>query len=127
MQTVCKFDEYDTDIVIEREQDSFEILGLHALRAANVVVPLAVFIVQDGLYLGKSVHQRSNLVSEQIAYIFDSVAGIFHDIVEQCRANGFVAKSDFRNYNLRHLYRVDNVWLARSSSDIFVGLIGKFK
>ena len=77
VETVCKLDEYYTNVIIEGEEDTLEVLGLHTLLHSLVLV------VEYGLDLCQSLYKRSYFVIEKISEVIHSVVGVFYDIVEE--------------------------------------------
>ena len=82
VQAVRKFDEHHSDIIVQSEKDTFEILCLKAL-GLNVRHFCTVLVVEHRLDFGKTVHQGSNLVAEQGTDIVNRIFRIFYNIVEQ--------------------------------------------
>jgi hypothetical protein len=56
---VCKLDQDDTRVIVEREEDTLEILCLETLGGKVLVL-----IVQDGLDLREAVHETGDLIAE---------------------------------------------------------------
>ena len=125
VQTVRQFDEHDPHIVVEREQNTFEILGLKTL-GLYVGHLGSVLIVEHGLDFGQTVHQGCNLGSEQGTYVIHGVFSVFHHVVQQGGSHGFVTETDFLNYNLGYGYRMEYIWFTRTPADILMRLICKF-
>ena len=121
MEAVGKLDEHDAYVVIQREQDALEVLCLHALLLRLVLV------VEYGLDLGESFHDRRYFVTEEVAKVIDGICGILHYIMEQGRYDGFISKTDIAHNDLGHCDRVKYVWLSGASSDAFVSFIGKIE
>ena len=121
VQTVSKLDQDYTHIVIEREEDSLEILCLHAFLCG------LVFIVEHGLDLSKTFHDGCDLISEQAAQILYSVVGVFYHIVKEGGDDRLVSQSYVADHYLCDSNRMKYIWLAGASSDTLVSFIGKFK
>ena len=69
MKPVGHLDQYHAHIVVEREQNAFEVLCLKAL-GRNA---FAVLVVQDCFDLGKSVHKAGYFWAEEVGDVLYSV------------------------------------------------------
>ena len=125
VQAVGKLDEHHPHIVVEGEKDSLEVLCLKAFSRDSCT--FAVFVVQHGLDFGETVHQRSYLVTEQVAYVVHGVGSVLDHVVQQGRADGLASEADFRHDDFRHRNRVKYIGLSGTSAYILVGLIGKIE
>ena len=115
VQAVGNLDEDDTDVVAHGQQQLFEILGL---RRGTVAEDAA------GDF-GQSVHNLGNLVAEDVFDVLYGIVRILHHVVQQGGADGGRAQSDFIAHNFCHGDGVHDVWLARTSLDALVGVVGK--
>ena len=106
VQTVSKLYEHDSDVVIEREEDSLEVLSLHAFLTCLVL------IVKDGLDLSEALDDCSNLVSKEVAKVVYSVVCVLHYVMKQRGNYRLVAKTDIAYDNLCNRYRMQYIWLA---------------
>ena len=121
VQTVGKFDQHNPDIVIQCEQDTLEVLCLHAFLLSLVL------IVKNSLDFCQTFHQCGNLVAEQASEVINRIICIFYHIMKQSRYYGFVSQSDVVHDDFRHGYRVKDVWLTRASSDTLVCFVCKLE
>ena len=124
VEPVGELDQHHAHVVVERQQDALEVLGLEALRGGFA---LAVLVVEHGLDLGQAVHQGGDLVAEQVADVLDGVGGVLHDVMQEGGADGLAAEADLRHDDVRHGERVEHIGLTRAPADVLVGLVGKFK
>ena len=125
VQTVRELYQDHPDVVIEGQQDALEVLGLEALGAGRGSFP--VLVVQHGLDLGESVHERGYFVAEQAPDVVHRVAGVLHHVVEQGGADGLVAQADFAHHYLGDLYGVQDIGFARAAAHVLVGLVGELE
>ena len=121
MKTVGKLDKYDPYVVIERKKNAFEVLSLHTF------LHCLIFVIKHCLYLRETLYKCSDLVSEQIAEIIDSVVGVFNHVMEQGGDYGLISETYVADNYFCNSYRVEDIGLSRTSSDAFVSLIRKFK
>ena len=108
VQTVSELDQYHADIIIESQENTFEILRLEALRVAGIIV-LLVLIVEHVLDFRQTVDERRDLVPEQMLDIIHGVIRVFHHVVQQCRRYGLVTQSDIIDHNLGDGDRVQDI------------------
>ncbi len=125
VQAVGKLDKDHAHVVVESQQDAFEILGLKAFRAHRDSLP--VLIVEHGLDFRQSVHEGGYLVAEKAADVLDRVAGVLHHVVKQRRADGLASQADVGHHDLRDLHGVYHVRLAGTPADVLVRLVGEFE
>ena len=84
MQTVCKLDQNHPYVIIECQEDTLEVFGLHALLLGFV------FIVEYGLDLCKTFHECRHFVTEELSEVVDCVVSIFDHVMQQCGYDRFV-------------------------------------
>ena len=125
VQTVGQFDEHHAHIVVHRQEDALEILGLQALLGDVRAVGLLLRI-QHVLDLGESVHQRSNFVPETLPEVFHGVVRVFHNVVQGGRY-GLVAQADVVHYNLGYGDGMQHVRLSAAPAHVLVRLVGKLE
>ena len=89
VQAVSQFYQHDADIIVESEQNTFEILGLQALCVHFILA--AVLVVQHILNLREPVHKAGDFVAEKIPYVVNCVVCVFDNVVQQGGRNGFIA------------------------------------
>ena len=104
-----------SDVVAHGEQQLSEVLGLCRCLVAE----------DAARYFGQSVHYLGYLLSEDVLQVFHGVVGVFHHIVEQCRADAGGAESHLLCGYLRHGYGVHDIGFAREAPHAFVGLFGE--
>ena len=112
VQAVADLDEDDADVVVHREEQLLEVFCLSRSLVAEDAT-------RD---LGQSVHNLCDLRSEDVLDVLHRVVGILHDVVEQGRADARGSQSDLLAGDLRHGYRVHNIWLARETLHALVRL-----
>ena len=122
MQAISQFDQDYSDVIVKSKQDSFEILGLDAFGGCHGAAFMH-FVVQYCLNLCQSVHEKGDMVTEQITYILYGVVGIFNHIVKQCRGNRFVAEAYLLHHDFCHLDGMKNVWFTGTAAYMSVSLV----
>ena len=108
VQTVSELDQYHADIIIESQENTFEILRLEALRVAGIIV-LLVLIVEHVLDFRQTVDERRDLVPEQMLDIIHGVIRVFHHVMQQCRRYSLVTQADIIDHNLGDGDRVQDI------------------
>ena len=121
VETVCELDEHDAHVVIEREENALEVLGLHALLYCLVL------IVKHCLDLCQTFHESGNLVAEKTSEVIYCIVGVFHHIMQKGSDDGLVSQSDIAYHDLCYRYRVEDVWFTGTSSDALVSFICEVK
>ena len=121
MESVCKFNEYNTYVVVKSKENSLEVLGLHALLLG------LVFIIKDSLDLGESFNKSRYLISEKTSEIIDSVVRVFHYVMQKRCHYGFIPKSDIAYDDLGYSDRMKYIWFTGTSPYALVCFISKFE
>ena len=119
MQTVCKLDQNHPYVIIECQEDTLEVFGLHALLLGFV------FIVEYGLDLCKTFHECRHFVTEELSEVVDCVVSVFDHVMQQCGYDRFVTKPDIADYDFSNSNRMQDIWLARASSDALMCFVGE--
>ena len=100
MEPVGEFYKDDPYIVIQSQQDPFEVfclegfflyLGQFAGVKDSVCGGFGMFGIHSGFYFCKAVHQRRYFLSEKARNVFHRVFGILYHIVQKSRYDGFVS------------------------------------
>ena len=81
MKSVGKFYQNNPDIIIESEKYPLEVFCL------NAFLQCLVFIVENGLDFCETIHEGSDLVSEKVAEVSNSISRILDYIMQQCCHN----------------------------------------
>ena len=119
MQAVCQLDDDDTDILGHREEHFAEILKL---------LVLFVLVVELG-ELRHAIDQEGDFFTKEHFEIFQRIAGILDDIMQECCHDAFLIHFQLRQ-NIGHGDGMDDVWLARlpglSRMGFFCQLVGFF-
>ena len=115
MQTVANLDENDANVITHGEQQFLEVLGLCRCLLAE----------DSTRYLGQPVDNLRNLRAEHIADILDCIIGIFHHIVQQCRADAGRAKAHLLTGDLGYGDGMHDIWFARKTTHALMCLTGK--
>ena len=121
MKTVCKLDQNNAYVVIQSQEDSLEVLSLHALLLGLVLV------VEYGLDLSQTFYNSRNLLSKEVCQVFYCIFCIFYNIMKEGCYNRLISQTDIADDNLCHSNRMEDIWLSRSSSYSLVRLICKVK
>ena len=124
VEPVGEFYQDDAHIVIECQEDSLEVLSLHALSS---IIALFLLIFKHILDFGKAVDEGCNLVPEKVPYVFRSECRILHDIVKQGSRNGLAAQANVSDHDSGNCDGMENIGFTRTSADILMSLIGEFK
>ena len=111
VQTVSKLYQHNTYIIIESQEDTFEILGLEAF-GIGVILGLLVLVVENVLDLRKSFYQRGYLVPEDMADIVHGIIRVLHHIMQQGSRYRLVAQAYIIDDNLGDSDRMQYIWLA---------------
>jgi len=115
VQTVGYLDEDDADVIVHREQQLLEVLGL--CRSA---------VAEDAARnLGQSIDNLCHLRSEEVLDVLHRIVGVFHHIVQQGSADGGGTQADFGARNLCHGDGVHDIRFARAALHALVRLLGK--
>ena len=92
METVGELDKRYSYVVVEREENALEVLGLEGF-CIDTARFAAVFVVEYGFDFGKAVYQRGDFLAEEVAKVVYCVFCIFHYIVEERSYDRFVAEA----------------------------------
>ena len=121
METVCKLDKHNANVVIEGEKDTLEVFCLHALLLG------LVFVVKDSLDLCKTFNERSDLIAEKASEVIYGIVCVFNHVMQKGCDDGFVSKANIAYNNLCNSNRVEDIWLSGASSDALMCFICKIK
>ena len=115
METVSKFDQKGTDIILHGCKNLTEIiylLGLHILLL---------------LLLGHHADKESDFVAETLPDILYRIRSILNDIMQEGRNHRICTQFQFLSHYTGHVYRMYDIRLAGLAFLGTVSLTGKFK
>ena len=115
VESVGNLDEHHTDILAHGQQQLAEVFGLQRCLVAE----------NAARNLGQAADKLGNLGAELLLDVLNGVVGIFNHIVEKCGAYRGRAQTDFLRGNLGHGDWVENIRLARATSDAAMSFLGK--
>ena len=117
VQAVGNLDEDDADIVVHRQQQLLEVLGLR--RGA---------VTEDAARnLGQPVHDLCDFRAEQVLDVLYRIVRVFHHIMQQGRADGSRSQADFHASDAGHGDGMQDIRFARASAHAFVRLSGEIE
>ena len=115
VQTVGKFDEYGTDIVLQRFEQLAEIAFLLAA------------IISDVLAFRHYINKEGNIGPETPTDFLNAVGGVFHHIVEESGNDGIGPQLQFEGNDACHSHGMYDVGLATLPPLRGMGVVCKLK
>ena len=115
VQTVAYLYKNNADVLAHGEQQFLEVLCLSRCLLAEY----------SSRNLCQSVDNLCYLRSEDVAYVLNSVVGIFYNVVEKCRTDAGGAQTYLFAGDTCHRYGVHDVGFSRQSAHSLVSLFGK--
>ena len=115
VKTVGKLDEHHTNILVERADDLFEVLGLEALGIVGLVE------------FGQPIDDDGHLVAKFLTDVVKGELGVLHNVVQQGTNNGSASQSDVLGSDGSHRDGMVDVRFSRTTSLFAVGIGGEVK